>query len=93
LTIVDTHKRITNIIWKTEHFQFFSEFTNFFNELNYFQQRESKISQYGRSPATVILYPVLKEKKRVVTNGQVNLQAQTNKIEFSLFDKWKKYWN
>jgi hypothetical protein len=92
LTIVGTHKRIKNIVWKTESFKSSAELAEFYNtKLDLFQQRESKVFMRGHGYALIkVLYPVINSTEvNVYTNEQIQGQMQTNDIDFNLFEKIK----
>jgi hypothetical protein len=89
LTIIDTYRKLTNVYWEIEHYKNEKDFILFFNNLNYFQQRESKLfHDYDRVSGKdyFIIYPVIKPEKTVITNKSSNINFVSNKLEFNFLE-------
>lgn len=89
LTIVDTHKQVDRIEWRTRNVLNSGELAEFYNtRLDLYQQRESKV--YQNDSGITILYPVINGTEvKTYTNKQSQSQMQTNEIQFNIFQKVK----
>jgi hypothetical protein len=96
ITIVDTSRRYTNIVWIITNFSdktYMKEkiaAEGFINgSLDFYQQREVKISQNMES-GIIILYPVFNVRSRAYTNSQDDFNSNYNKIKFNVLKKVEK---
>ena len=89
LTIIDTHRTITNISWKYKIFQKDKDFEDFMNnEMSLFQQLKLKFAVTDH--AFYVCYPVINTtEEKTITNYSEQSQMTTNKIELNLLSKIK----
>ena len=94
LTIVDTTRRITNIVWEVEKINSLGTSPDqdvkiFINTLTLFQQMQMKMVK-GERFVIYVFYPTLNTQITIKTNSQEQSQTSINDIKFNLFEKFKK---
>jgi len=90
LTIVDTSKRYTNIVWVMTNFGGLhqNEVVEFMNtELNFFQQREAKFGAAYHGDIT-LLYPVIAEEVEAYTNNSDIYSTNEADIKIDFLKGW-----